>query len=182
MRSCRRNLLRVLATSGGAVTLSQLPSGWTSPVVESALLPAHAQTTGEEVEPDPPVVSRAPLVLSVIADDPDNGDTVLSAGDTVTITFDRDTSANGGIGVNQTKVQVDSLFIFSDSLGADYDGLWSSASVFVITVINVAGNGSPAAGVTTVSPGVDLITDPAEPAPAPAWSVVSPPLSGDFGV
>ncbi len=42
--SNRRNLLKALA-SGGVVAGTALPAAWTRPVVDSVLLPAHAQTT-----------------------------------------------------------------------------------------------------------------------------------------
>ncbi len=41
----RRKLLRALALGGGAVSLTQLPSHWARPTIETVALPAHAQTT-----------------------------------------------------------------------------------------------------------------------------------------
>ena len=46
----RRKLLKSLGTAGGVVATSgMLPGQWTKPVVESVLLPAHAQTTQSDV-------------------------------------------------------------------------------------------------------------------------------------
>ena len=45
-KASRRKLLRSIAAGGGAVVAGQtLPSRWTKPVVDSVLLPAHAQTS-----------------------------------------------------------------------------------------------------------------------------------------
>ena len=41
----RRQLLKALAAAGGAVTLAGLPGRWVRPVVETGLLPAHAQSS-----------------------------------------------------------------------------------------------------------------------------------------
>ncbi len=45
MSDARRKLLRALTLGGGAVTLSQLPTTWSKPAIDSVVLPAHAQTT-----------------------------------------------------------------------------------------------------------------------------------------
>lgn len=44
--SKRRDLLKAFALGGGALTIGQTGSTWVSPVVESVMLPAHAQTSG----------------------------------------------------------------------------------------------------------------------------------------
>ncbi len=49
MKDSRRKLLKSLTLGGGAITtMSQLPSTWSKPVVDSVILPAHAQTTEQE--------------------------------------------------------------------------------------------------------------------------------------
>lgn len=45
MKDKRRELLKALTLGGGAVTVANLPANWTKPVVNSVMLPAHAQTT-----------------------------------------------------------------------------------------------------------------------------------------
>lgn len=51
----RRKLLKSIATSSGAVVAGKsLPESWTRPVVDSVILPAHAQTS-------PPVPSTGPF-------------------------------------------------------------------------------------------------------------------------
>lgn len=50
-RESRRKLLRSIAASGGAVATGKvMPESWTKPVIDTVLLPAHAQTS---VRPGP---------------------------------------------------------------------------------------------------------------------------------
>ena len=77
-------------------------------------------------------------VTSAVWDDADNGDRVLSNGDTLTITFSAATDQPGGTGV-QTKSQVDSMIDFENSLGANYTGQWTAADTFVITIVDATG-------------------------------------------
>lgn len=53
----RRSVLKSVALSGAG--LSVLPSAWTKPVVNSVLLPAHAQTTAM-----PPPVVECPMLIT----------------------------------------------------------------------------------------------------------------------
>lgn len=46
MENDRRRLLKALTLGGGAVTITKLPATWSKPVLESVMLPAHAQTSG----------------------------------------------------------------------------------------------------------------------------------------
>ncbi len=42
----RRKLLKAMLASGGAVTTAKaLPEKWTAPIINSTIVPAHAQTT-----------------------------------------------------------------------------------------------------------------------------------------
>ena len=44
----RRRLLKALAVGGGAVVVgTSLPAAWTKPVIESVVLPAHTQASGD---------------------------------------------------------------------------------------------------------------------------------------
>ena len=48
----RRDLLKALAATGGAITATtMLPEKWTQPVVDVGVLPAHAQTS-PPIEPE----------------------------------------------------------------------------------------------------------------------------------
>jgi len=79
-----------------------------------------------------------PVISSAVWDDADNGDEVLSAGDALTITFDIPTNRLGGTGT-LAKGVVDNLFIFANNIGTDYTGVWTSTTVFTITIVNEAG-------------------------------------------
>ncbi|MBN2096365.1 DUF4215 domain-containing protein, partial [Candidatus Peregrinibacteria bacterium] len=88
-----------------------------------------------------------PGILSVVADDPDNLDRELSAGDTLKITFDKATNAPPVA----TKADVDGLLqlptstdldakVYDHILGADYTGAWSTTTfandTLTITIVN----------------------------------------------
>ena len=80
----RRQLLKALAATGGAVSASSLlPGKWAKPVVDVGLLPAHAQVTPTPT-PAPtltPTPTTEPLVYSVLCDStPGGGDLVLTQG------------------------------------------------------------------------------------------------------
>jgi hypothetical protein len=51
MKNNRRELLKTLTLGGGVVTLSHIPTTWSRPVVESVVLPVHAQTTEDDQSP-----------------------------------------------------------------------------------------------------------------------------------
>ena len=55
----RRTTLKLTALSGGLLSLTELAKPWTKPVVESILLPGHAQMTTET--PDVPENPEQPL-------------------------------------------------------------------------------------------------------------------------
>ena len=60
----------------------------------------------------------APKLLSAMADDPDQGDYIYSAGDTVTIAFDRSTDRGGGA-TSGNKAFVDRLLRFDPPIGTE---------------------------------------------------------------
>ncbi len=59
----RRRLVATLAAGGAGSMLYSLPDGWKRPVVESVVLPAHAQTTAAEEEPERPDLSDGSFSL-----------------------------------------------------------------------------------------------------------------------
>jgi len=122
----------------------------------------------------------APIITSLIADDPDNLDNVYSINDTLTIIFDSDTNTPGGMGI-QNKTAVNNLYNFTDSLGESYTGVWNSTVTFVITISNTTGAAPPIIGTTTVTPtGITPILSFDETS-GPS-DTTSPALSGDFGL
>ena len=76
-----------------------------------------------------------PTVSAVTANDPDDGDAVYRNGDTVTVVF----SGNTNQVAAATKGNIDALFSFSQSLGANYTGSWTTATTLVITVVDADG-------------------------------------------
>ena len=54
MKNNRRKLLKAITLGGGAATAWKLPADWSKPIVESVTLPAHAQTTNEDIGPNLP--------------------------------------------------------------------------------------------------------------------------------
>ena len=73
-------------------------------------------------------------ISSWVANDPDDGDTAYSDGDTLTLTFSANTNAtNGG---TMTHAEVIANFTFATpniATGATFSGLWTSLSTLQIT-------------------------------------------------
>lgn len=62
----RRRLIRAIGVSGGAFVVSSLPSRWSRPVIETVVLPSHAQTTNPAGStPPPPSPSNDGTGLSI---------------------------------------------------------------------------------------------------------------------
>jgi len=127
----------------------------------------------------PPIPADAPIIISLIVDDPDDLDDVYSVGDTITILFDSNTNEPGGTGT-QTKSKVNDLFTFTESIGQAYSGKWVTPDTFTIT-INSISSVELIINYTTVTPtGIKLIY-PAD-GTLDASHMTSPVLSGDFGI
>lgn len=90
-------------------------------------------------------------IISVTADDPDDLDSVFGNGDTLTVLFRENTNQV----VVSTKVDIDAVFSFNQSPGADYTGAWSAPDTLVITVVDSTGSAPPTIGglVLTFQPG-----------------------------
>jgi hypothetical protein len=76
----RRQLLKALGATGGAVAASSmLPGKWAKPVIEAGVLPAHAQVTPTPEPTEEP--TEEPLEYSVLCDSqPGGGDLNLVEG------------------------------------------------------------------------------------------------------
>ena len=83
-----------------------------------------------------------PTITSVTADDADNLDAVYGNGDTITVVFSEATNQPAA----GTQAQIDAIFSFNESLGADYTGSWSAADTLVITVVDDTGATPPTIG------------------------------------
>ena len=92
-----------------------------------------------------------PRILALTASDPSARDSVYSAGDRVTLTFDLATNRAGRGSATLSRVQVDSLFSFSLPLGRDYQGTFADDKTFVVTVLDVNGSTQPLLGKLTVT-------------------------------
>ncbi len=122
--------------------------------------------------------TNAPIITSILVDDPDDLDEVYSVDDVIIITFDSPTNEPGGPDT-QMKSAVNDLFTFSESIGQAYNGKWTAADTFTITIRN-ANTAGIVLGTTTVTPtGVTLILSADEL--SSASNSTSPVLSGDFG-
>ena len=111
-----------------------------------------------------PHAGDAPAFVSVIAGDPDDGDNDYGDGDTITLTFDRDTGSPDG--------EVDDLFVFNNTIGDVYSGSWSDDGlVYTITIDDAADSAPPR--ITTLVSGA--------PGSAFEHSPTSRGLAGNWG-
>ena len=87
-----------------------------------------------------------PEIVSIVASDPDNGDSSYSNGDAFTITFDRATDTPPV----SSQQDIDRIFVFNPPLGMAYSGRWISSTTVQIIVdqaTNIESNASvPAVG------------------------------------
>lgn len=140
----------------------------------------HLQLQIDELKGMPPIIiSDAPIISSLIVDDPDDSDDIYSKDDIITITFDSDTNMPLGQG-RLSKAMVDNMFTFSDSIGSVYKGTWESPDAFVITIKGIKDQ-MPIINATTVTP-TGLIPILSIDGTSTASNATSPVLSGDFGI
>eukprot|EP00163_Fabomonas_tropica_P011415 TRINITY_DN220_c0_g1_i1.p1 TRINITY_DN220_c0_g1~~TRINITY_DN220_c0_g1_i1.p1 ORF type:complete len:1921 (+),score=416.50 TRINITY_DN220_c0_g1_i1:286-5763(+) len=114
-----------------------------------------------------------PRVTALIANDPDDGDRVLSNGDTLQIYFSEATNTP----TVTSKADIDGLFAFTKSLGAAYTGTWTNSSLVTITLTNVT-TADVAIGNTVVRVIGDIRNSIGDSVPS---IFTSPQLTGDFG-
>ncbi len=129
------------------------------------------------------VFAASATIISYVADDPDDGDTVFGAGDTFTITTSEATNAT-------VAVVTDPLFVTANftlnlnplaTFTTDWTAEWTSATTLVITIVNPAA-ATPIVGVSTVEPTAgNTIGDGVDPATKMATGTTDL-LSGDFGL
>eukprot|EP00163_Fabomonas_tropica_P028388 TRINITY_DN575_c1_g1_i2.p1 TRINITY_DN575_c1_g1~~TRINITY_DN575_c1_g1_i2.p1 ORF type:complete len:1161 (-),score=219.44 TRINITY_DN575_c1_g1_i2:122-3253(-) len=121
--------------------------------------------------------SDPPAIISIVANDPDDGDTVYSTGDTILITFDTATNKP----TIATKADVDNEFTFNTgSLGNDYTAAWNAlGDEATITIVDSTGHSSPAIGSLTITCSGAIRNAPVTSA---VCSNTSPVISGDWGL
>lgn len=123
-------------------------------------------------------LAAGPVLVSLTADDPDDGDSIYSAGDTLSLRFDVPTTTPGAPG-RLVRAAVDARFAFSEPPGEDYDGVWVAPDELRVTVIT-PGPTPPVIGrmIASVRPNGDIYRADRPSAPA---SGAAPPLAGDWG-
>eukprot|EP00966_Prymnesium_polylepis_P279578 6458823-Prymnesium_polylepis.1 len=77
-----------------------------------------------------------PAIDSYVASDPDNGDSVVSVGDILTVVFDAPCDWTGSVRGNRSFV--DDIFRFAPELAVDYTGEWHNSSTFRIALLDTA--------------------------------------------
>ena len=82
-------------------------------------------------------------IVKIEASDPEQDDMIYNAGDRITVTFNQPMNRAGQNTAQVPKEQIDRVFWFSHSLGADYVGSWPSNEVFVIDIIDATGAAPP---------------------------------------
>jgi len=128
----------------------------------------------------PPLPLDAPIIISVIADDPDNLDDIFSTDDTITILFDSETNTPLGNGM-LTKPEVNELFTFSEKIAQAYSGTWTNSSAFTISINSIA-NSELIINQTTVTPAQITLILPVDNDSEQFSHETSPALIGDWGM
>jgi hypothetical protein len=126
------------------------------------------------------LVEVPPSPIGFVAADPEDPDEFYSAGDTLTVTFDRPTNAPGGTEPHPRSV-VDQLFTFGEfNIGIDYQGRWSSSSAYEIRILDATGGHVPI-GAISATPAQTIPIRNAG-ASSDGASTPSPPLIGAYAV
>ena len=129
-----------------------------------------------------------PTLVSAIANDADNANGSVDGVDTITLTLSEASNAPGGVGVDQDKAAIDALFTSSTAssraanvLGADYDGSWTDASNFVITLTDSTGHNLVLDTTLFGIAGETQITNAAATSGYATVDYGTVALTGDFG-
>ena len=150
-----------------SVTGGDLRSGTGTSLASDSTSPALVGDFGQKA---------GPSIRAIVADDPDNSDSIFSNEDTITVKFSEPTNQPAVA----TKADLDRLFIFSQSIGDDYSGEFTLPSTLVITIVDSENlEVPPEVGVLTVT-----VRDSGDLQAATGSlpsTAVSPPLSGTFG-
>ena len=107
----RRKLLRSIAAGSGAVVAGKsLPESWSRPIVDSVMLPAHAQTSALSCSPDP----------QTVVDDGSGTST-----DAIAIVFDGQTTCTLQIGDIPSDIGDPNMVLMADSDFGNLTQWWS---------------------------------------------------------
>jgi len=140
-------------------------------LVSTSLSPTLTGSFGEK---------EGPSIKSLVADDPDNSDSIFSNGDTLNIRFNEPTNTPDPAPAGLSKTDLDALFTFSQEIGDSYSGSWIDSSTLVITILDSTTDSPPEVGALrlTVKASANLKDAASSSFPSTA---VSPFLSGSFG-
>ena len=124
-----------------------------------------------------------PNINTFVADDPDDGDTVYSNGDTFTLTFSLPINVTASAPMSQGAITGNFTLSGGASFGTTFSGQWSADRLtLVITVTNVAGATTPIIGTTTISAsGTSNLGHAGDP-PTSSTLTGAPTLGGDYGL
>ena len=75
-------------------------------------------------------------ITQVQASDPGQDDMLYNSGDRIAIKFNQPTNRAGQNPTRVTKSEIDRVFYFSHSLGADYVGTWPSDDLLIIEIVD----------------------------------------------
>jgi hypothetical protein len=121
-------------------------------------------------------LDSGPAIVSLAADDPDNGDAIYSNGDRLKMIFDEDTNQPAAA----TKSEIDGLLEFNAGIGMDYYGSWPNAQTLEIIITDAGIAVPPVIGVLTVKVRASgNLKNAAETSDVSRSE--SPPLSGNWG-
>ena len=131
------------------------------------------------------VFAAEPEFNAFVADDPDDLDTILSNGDTLTITFSEATNATNNGAISRNEI----IANFTDGTGAvdwgdAYSGVWNGDSTVLTVTLTDVTNAILTIGVTTVEGLAGSNIADADGGNSDTIDTTSNPrlLSGDFGL
>jgi VCBS repeat-containing protein len=126
------------------------------------------------------LVEIPPSPINFVAADPESPDEFYSAGDTLTVSFDRPTDTPGG-GEPHARGVVDSLFSFGEfNIGSDYQGSWINSSSYEIRIVDPAGAHVPIGAISATPVGTIPIRNAG--ASSDGATAPSPVLKGAYAI
>ncbi len=82
-------------------------------------------------------------IVSTVANDPDDGDTIYSIGDTITITFPAATNATGGGTMTNAEIIANFTWTTADVDSDTLTGTWDGTSTILTILVNAIGGVDP---------------------------------------
>ena len=146
----RRKLLKSIAAGSGAIVAGKsLPESWSKPVVDSVMLPAHAQTSPAEPAPPTGPLAVASVTITETNDGPE---------DEIALVLDN--AGNYQLIADPGSKPADTMVYFDadyDLANWDYYTNGSNWPTFPSSWSGPSGNPSPSTGENDLSPGTYTI-------------------------